>query len=179
MHGPTGQDAPKRSWLEHPVVRWVVVSVVAAVTTLALFIFMMRLVDGSVIWDRILRLFPLEFASVEVDPCEGWESRQLLVTIEGSVGFYAPEGFVPLADAAIVGEHAPEDGVAVEVAPDGVFRFVTGFAIERPAACSELDEPGTKKKRLIIQAPGCVSRDVPVGRSWIPHRVLLECDSRV
>ena len=164
--------------LHHGVVRWALAVSMGTAITIALFLMMTRLVDGSWILERLVRVVPLT-TTASVDPCEVWETQQTLVPIDGIVGYQSPDGFVPLVDAEIVGEHRAAHGQRVDVSPEGGFRFVTGFSNERPPACSEPTAGGAVIKRLIIRAPGCVSREVPVVRSWIPHRVLLECDSRV
>jgi len=176
MLGPTGPESPKPPLLA-AVLRWLVAAALAASVTLVIFVAMTRMVDGAWILDRILRVFPLEQTAL-ADPCEAWETEAALVPIQGVVGYYGPDGFVPLHDAEIVGEHAPSDTQTVEVSPEGVFRFVTAFADERPPACATPAVPGATGKRLRIRAPGCVPRDVPVNRSWIPHRVLLDCEAR-
>jgi hypothetical protein len=183
MHGPKGSEASRRTppepRPEFPgLLRWVVAGAFAMTITFALFAAMPTLVDGAWILDRVLRFLPGEETPV-ADPCEAEEAPLTAVTIEGVVGYSGPAGFVPLADAEIVGEHAPEDGQPVEVSERGVFRFVTGFAEERPSACGEAPERGAARKRLLIRAAGCTPREVRVTRSWVPHRVLLDCEARV
>lgn len=159
------------------VLRFVVAGGVATVITLALFVTMTRLVDGSWILESIMRVFPLEQTTLE-DPCAAWESERELVPIQGIVGYYGSDGFVPLHDAEIIGEHAPSDGQIVDVSPEGVFRFVTAFEDELPPACTKPSVPGVTGKRLLIRAAGCQPREIRITQAWMPHRVLLDCESR-
>jgi len=158
-------------------VRWSLAATVGASVTVVLFVAMTRLIDGSWILDRVLRVFPLE-QSEAVDPCEAWQAESILVTIEGTVGYLGPKGFVALPDARMMGEHAEAPPQHVEVSTTGSFRFVTPFEAPRPERCGESASHAGSSPRLLIQAPGCVARSVPVTRNWLPHRVLLDCEAR-
>ncbi len=178
MHGPTGRPSRRRSLLSYGVVRWTIAATVGAMVTAGLFVGMTRMIDGSWILDKMLRVFPLE-QTEPVDPCEVWGQEQTLVTIEGTVGYLGQTGFVALPDAEMIGEHGHAPRQRVEVSDTGGFRFVTPFEEQRPEKCAELGEPQQPPSaRLLIRAPGCKPRSVPVTRSWLPHRVLLDCEAR-
>jgi len=178
MIEPRSSEASKRSVLHHGLVRWGSAAVVGVTVTLVLFLIMTRLVTGSWILEAMIRVFPLVQTPI-VDPCDPGEARRTPISIDGVVGYYAGTEFVPLPDAAIVGEHRAAEGQPVPVSPEGIFRFATDFPEERPAECGEPEREDTPSKRLIVRAPGCVGRIVPIVRAWVPHRVLLECDARV
>jgi hypothetical protein len=167
----------KSGWLQE-LLRWSIAAAVAIGMTLAIFIAMTRMIDGSDILATIVRIFPLSFASPEDQgACE--DELPNAVTIGGSVGYYGAEGFEPLIDAEIFREGARGGQQSVGVSADGVFRFVTAFASEAPTRCPRDDgfDPNTAQQ-LRLRAPGCTERSVPVTRAWLPHRVLLECSER-
>jgi hypothetical protein len=167
-----------RPLLSHGVVRWTIAAIVGSTVTAGLFASMTRMIDGSWILDQMLRVFPLEQTGF-VDPCEVWEPEQTLVTIEGTVGYLGSAGFVALPEAQMIGEHGNAPPQRVEVSDAGGFRFVTPFEERRPEKCSDLGElPEPPSPRLLIQAPGCATRSVPVTRNWLRHRVLLDCEER-
>ena len=159
------------------VVRWTIATIIGATITAGLFVSMTRMIDGSWILDRILRVFPLKQTEF-VDPCEVWEQEQTLVTIEGTVGYLGRAGFVALPDAQILGEHGHAPPQRVEVSDAGGFRFVTPFEEQRPEKYVDHASPEPPSPRLLIQAPGCSTLSVPVTRNWLPHRVLLDCEER-
>ena len=177
MPGPTGPPSRRRSLLSYGVVRWTIAATIGATVTAGLFVAMTRLIDGSWIIDKMLRVFPLE-QTEQVDPCEVWKAEQVLVTIEGTVGYLGRTGFVALPDAEMVGKHRYAPSQRVEVTGTGGFRFVTPFEEQRPQSCSEPGRPPAPSPRLLIQARGCSTRSVPVTRNWLPHRVLLDCEAR-
>ena len=177
MRGPTDLPSRRRSLLAHGFVRWTLAAIIGVTVTAALFVTMTRLIDGSWIIDKMLRVFPLEQTAL-VDPCEVWEAEQTLVTIEGTVGYHGRKGFVALPDAEMVGKHGAAPPQRVEVGRSGGFRFVTPFDEQRPERCEEAGSSEASSPRLLIQAPGCSARSVPVTRNWLPHRVLLDCKAR-
>ena len=177
MHGPTGPPSRRRSLLSYGVVRWALAATLGTIVTAGLFVTMIQLIDGSWILERMMRIFPLEQTEF-VDPCEVWKAEQILVSIEGTVGYLGRTGFVALPDAKMVGEHRYAPPQRVEVSGAGGFRFLTPFEEQRPQSCSEPGRPPAPSPRLLIQAPGCSARSVPVTRNWLPHRVLLDCEAR-
>ena len=177
MHGPAGPPSRRRPLLSYGVVRWTIAAIIGSTVTAGLFVSMTRMIDGSWILDQMLRVFPLEQTEF-VDPCEVWEREQTLVTIEGTVGYLGRAGFVALPEAQMIGEHGDAPRQRVEVSDAGGFRFVTPFEEQRPEKCVEAGSPEPPSPRLLIQAPGCSTRSVPVTRNWLPHRVLLDCEER-
>ena len=177
MPGGPGPSPRKRSFLSYAPVRWSLAASIAAGVTAVLFIGMTRLIDGSWILDQVLRVFPLE-QTAAVDPCKEWQAEQTLVPVEGTVGYLGPTGFVALPDARIMGEHVQAPSQHVEVSAAGTFRFVTPFEAPRPESCGEPASRLGPSPRLLIQAPDCSARTVPVTRNWLPHRVLLDCEER-
>lgn len=177
MSGGSGPSSRKRSFLSYAPVRWGLAASIGASVTVLLFVGMTRVIDGSWILDKVLRVFPLELTEA-VDPCEEWQAESTLVTIEGTVGYLGPAGFVALPDARMMGEHVHAPPQRVEVSAGGTFRFVTPFEGQRPERCGETPSRTGASPRLLIQAPGCAARSVPVTRNWLPHRVLLDCEAR-
>jgi len=171
----------KSGWLRE-LLRWGIAGSVAAATTLAIFIAMTRMSDGSEILASLVRFFPLTFATVDVE-CDEEDLLASAVTIEGAVGYHGPDGFAPLPDVEILRENTSAGERTVEVSADGSFRFVTAFASDAPTSCPPQEEgedafdPKTVQQ-LRLRAPGCVERRVPLTRAWQPHRVLLECSGR-
>ncbi len=176
MRGPAGPPSP-RPLLSYGVVRWTIAAIVGSTVTAGLFAAMTRMIDGSWILDQMLRVFPLEQTGF-VDPCEVWAPEQTLVPIEGTVGYLGRAGFVALPEAQIIGEHGRAPRQRVEVSGAGEFRFVTPFEDRRPEKCAEPGSAEPPSPRLLIQAPGCSARIVPVTRNWLRHRVLLDCGAR-
>ena len=177
MPGESGSFSRKRSLLSYAPVRWSLAATVGVGVTIVLFVGMTRLIDGSWILDKVLWVFPLEQTEA-VDPCEVWQAEQTLVTIEGTVGTLGPTGFVALPDARMMGEHVQSPPQHVEVSAAGTFRFVTPFEGQRPESCGDTASRTGPSPRILIQAPGCTARSVPVTRNWLPHRVLLDCEPR-
>jgi hypothetical protein len=173
----------KSGWLQE-LLRWGIAGSVATAMTLAIFIAMTRMIDGSAILATIVRIFPLTFASLEGDgECDEDDLLAGAVTIEGAVGYHGADGFAPLADAEILRENTSARERTVEVRADGSFRFVTAFASDAPTSCppprKEEDAVDPKTvQQLRLRAPGCVERRVPLTRAWQPHRLLLECRER-
>lgn len=154
--------------------RWLVAGGLATAVTVLIFATMTRLVDGSWILDKIIRVFPLHQTQLTPeDECDAVPPLGGAVTIHGVVGSYRDGVFHPLPQARIVGRTALGAESEVEVDPNGVFRFATAFPNEAPSLCPP---PETVDQQLRIQAPGCRERTVPVTRAWVPHRVLLDCE---
>lgn len=177
MHGPTGPPSRKRSILSYAAVRWTLAAIVGVTVTAMLFVGMTRMIDGAWILERVLRVFPLE-QSEPLDPCEIWQAEQTLVAIEGAIGYAGRAGFVALPDARIVGKHGHAPPQQVDVSGAGSFRFLTPFEEQRPESCAEPGSAAAPLPRLLVQAPGCLTRSVPISRNWLPHRVLLDCEAR-
>lgn len=176
MHG-TGPPPRRRPLLAYGLVRWTIAAGVGATVTAALFLSMTRLIDGSWILDGLLRIFPLQ-QTEGVDPCEVWEPEQTLETIEGTVGYLAEGGFVALPGATVIGQHGRAAPQRVDVSATGGFRFVASFPEPRPETCGRSPQPLHSSARLLIEAPGCTARSVPITRGWLAHRVLLQCEER-
>lgn len=174
---PTPPPGPPPShW--RSAARWLLAAGVGAGITLALFIAMSVVVEGTAILERMFRLFPLQRAEISsTDECAR-PDRVLAnaVTIEGTVGSFDGDGFRPLPDARVTGRNALSDAIDVEVDGDGRFRFVTSFRSEAPSPCGDESAPtGGERQQLVLRAPGCAERSVPVTRAWVDHRVVLDC----
>jgi hypothetical protein len=177
MHrDPTRPPSDRRLLLE-AVVRWVVSAGMAVGLTLVIFIAMTRVIDGDMILDRLLRIFPLEQTVLAAeDPCAVDESQlRSAVVIEGQIGTQRAGGFAPLPGAQILGDDRASEPRRVEVDGDGRFRFATAFPKDGPAPCLDGPPQPAASQRLWVRAPGCTERSVPVTNVWIPHRVLLDC----
>ena len=162
------------------LLRWLVAGSLATVVTFALFIAMVRLVDGSSLLESLIWVFPLTQTELPAsDDCADGPPLAAAVEIEGLVGHYEDgelgSEFHPLRDAEIVARDRFGRESAVEVSLSGAFRFVTAFPSDEPSRC---ELPNTSSQRLLIRARGCRERNVPITASWIPHRVLLDCSER-
>jgi hypothetical protein len=150
----------------------------ASALTFGLLSMMIGLVDGSGIVKRLIWLYPLTQAL----PCPGGECSAALpdlpaaITIEGTVGHLAAGRIVPLGSAQVVAERPNGKVREVEVDTGGRFRFVTAWPSDPQATPSaESRRGGTASTQLILRAPGCTERRVPVTRAWTPRPILLSC----
>jgi hypothetical protein len=159
------------------LLRWLVAGGLATVVTLALFVAMTHMIDGTAILESLIRVFPL--IQIELPPpdedCSDGPRLDNAVYIEGVLGHYASGTFRPLGDAEIFGLNALGNEQLVEVSETGVFRFVTAFPSQAPSPCPVAE---VIPQRLRIRAEGCQERSIPVTPAWIPHRVLLQCPGR-
>jgi hypothetical protein len=157
------------------LLRWLGAGTVGVVVTFALFVAMTRLVDGPSILEGVMRIFPLILAPpTPEDECAARLASA--VTIEGVVGEYRDGIFHPRSDAETSSDDALGGARKVDVAPDGSFRFVTAFPRDVPTDCPAVEAPiQATTQRLLIRAPGCQDRSVPVTRAWLAHRVVLDC----
>lgn len=160
--------------------RWLAALCAGVVVTLGIFNVVLG-VRLEPMMERLLRFFPLHKVSLtREDRCAlGPERVHEAVSIEGSVGFLVDQRFVALADAEVTGERllAATDWVAVQ--PDGGFRLATALPRAGDAECDVgPDGEVLPTPQLVIRAPGCAERRVPVVRPWIPRRILLFCDAR-
>lgn len=170
--------------LLHALLRWVLAAALAAVVAGGLFLAMALLVNGSGLIEKLIRVFPL--TAKQLTPEERCELASLptspAVTIEGTVGYLADGRFVPLDDAEVGGDPGVIAGRGVTVDADGHFRFATALpsgarteAGDLPAACAGQSR---ETPHLVIRAPGCRERRVPLTEAWVPHRILLSCPER-
>jgi hypothetical protein len=158
--------------------RWAVAGAVGAGITLGLFVAMSVVTEGTSLLERVFRLFPLIRAEISTtDECAAaGRSLPEVVPIAGTVGTDDGGGFRPLADAQITGRNAISDAIDVEVDGNGTFRFATSFPSDAPSPCAESGAAtGGERQQLVVRAPGCAERRVPVTRAWVAHRVLLDC----
>lgn len=175
--GKDGHDRRRRGSILHEVLRWAVAVPVAAVISVGLLLLMSRLIDGSWILEALTRVFPLE--EKVLTPEERCELETLrtapAVTIEGTVGTLAGDRFVPLEAAEIHGEGGivAERGVAVDAG--GRFRFVTALPGPVPPECGPEQRANPQ---LVVDAPGCEPRRVPVTNAWVSRRIVLSCGER-
>jgi hypothetical protein len=131
--------------------------------------------------ERLFHLFPLrQVPLTPEDRCElGPRRLQDAVSIEGSVGTLVGERFVALQDAEVLGERLAAANEWMAVEPDGGFRFVTALPKAEDVACQTApDGTPLPTPQLVIRAPGCAERRVPVVNPWIPRRILLSCNTR-
>ena len=177
MNGPAGPPSRRRPLLAHGVARWTLAATIGTTVTAGLFVGMTRMIDGTWILEQMIRVFPLKRIEL-VEPCEVWGQEQILVTIEGTVGYLGSAGFVALPEAQVIGEHGHTPPQRIDVSDAGEFRFVASFEQQRPEQCQERGSPEPRSPRLMIEAAGCSKRSVPVTSGWLPHRVLLDCDAR-
>ena len=178
MPGPPPSPERSRSPLRG-VARWLVAGAVGAAITLGVFVAMAALTEGRSLLDRMFRIFPLTSAGLSTtDECARADTiAGSAVIIEGTVGTNRGGRFQPLPDAEAIGSNAISDAIAVELAGDGRFRFVTSFPGEAPAPCVDETAPtGGERQQLVFRAPGCRERRVPVTRAWVAHPVVLDCD---
>ncbi|MBW2274425.1 MAG: hypothetical protein JRG96_14230 [Deltaproteobacteria bacterium] len=178
MSRPTGIPPENQTRPFPEALRWLVAVCVASAVTVGLLFMMTGLVDPSSIVMHLVRLYPLTQAA----PCpeEGCATPSpvlpVAVTIEGSVGYRAEGRIMPLGAAEIVAERPNGKNRKVEVDADGKFQFVTGWPIASPSPPgSESRRRGSSTPQLLIRAPGCTERRVPVTRAWIPRLILLSC----
>jgi len=159
--------------------RWLVAAAIGGGTSIALFVGMATAIDAVDIVERMFRIFPLtQTILTDADACASDEiSSHRAVPIEGVVGFWRGETFIPLADAEVTGENAVTGAVPVEVGADGAFRFVAAFPNEAAAACGGAPAEAAPQG-LSVRAPGCANRRVPVTGAWVPHAIALECPER-
>lgn len=171
------EPRPRRSPVLHELLRWLVAIPIAAVVAGALFVAMAALVDGSWLVERLIRVFPLrEKTLTPEERCELATLRSApAVTIEGTVGTRIDGHFVPLADAEVRGEGGIAAGGDVEVGADGRFRLATALPVDAPPECPQAATP---TPQLVVGAPGCILRRVPVTPAWVPHRIVLSCPRR-
>ena len=88
--------AVKSGWTQE-LLRWGISGSVAIAMTLAIFVAMTRMVDGSAILETIVRIFPLSFANLEGEgACTDEDGFSIAFTVEGAVGYYGADGFSPL-----------------------------------------------------------------------------------
>jgi hypothetical protein len=161
--------------------RWLVAGGFGAVVTASLFVAMSAAIDGVDIVGRMFRIFPLTQTAVpDPDDCADPEiASHLAVPIEGVIGHMRGDRLAPISDAVVVGVNAITGETPVDVSADGSFRFVAAFPDNTPTTC-----PGVKPlkegtpQRLVVRAPGCVERIVPVTAAWVRHTVFLDCADR-
>lgn len=168
---------PPRSPFLHELLRWLVAIPIAAAVAGVLFVAMASLVDGSWLVEHLIRVFPLhEKELTREERCELAALRSApAVTIEGTVGTRVDGRFEPLGDAEVRGEGGIAVGGDVEVDAGGRFRLATALPVDTPPEC-----PGaaTATPQLVVGAPGCIMRRVPVTEAWVPHRIVLTCPRR-
>jgi len=179
MIGPDEPAPPGRHPFLRAALRWLMAACVGSVASLSIFVLMTRVVDASGLVDRLFRVFPL--IRTELDPDEACGDASLLraVSVDGVVGTLRDGRVEPLADAVVVSEDARSGPRPVDVSAEGRFRVVAAFPDDRPSACP----PGERAAagaalHLVVNAPGCSERRVPVTQAWVPHSVLLECPDR-
>jgi hypothetical protein len=162
-------------------IRWIVAGGVGAASALALFAAMAASIEGVDIVERLFRIFPLtQTVLPDTDECgaDGTASH-LAVPIEGVVGHLRDDGMAPLPDATVVGENAITGTMPVDVSSNGTFRFVAAFPNDEPSACRDAESVTEgAPQQLVVRAPGCAERIVPVTAAWVPHTVLLDCAGR-
>jgi len=145
--------------------RWLVAAAIGGGTSIALFVGMAytfgfavaaiaTAIDAVDIVERMFRIFPLtQTILTDADACASDEiSSHRAVPIEGVVGFWRGETFIPLADAEVTGENAVTGAVPVEVGADGAFRFVAAFTNEAAAACGPSSNASPGMFSLCTQA---------------------------
>lgn len=177
-----GDGRSDARWLRvRAAIRWLVAGSVGLAVTLSLFVAMAASLNGVDIVGRLFRIFPLtQTAITSPDECaEGGIASHLAVAIEGVVGHLRGDQLTPLSDADLIGDNAITGETPVDVADDGSFRFIAAFPNDDPAACRETKPlKAGATQRLIIRAPGCTERIIPVTAAWVPHAILLDCETR-
>jgi len=181
MPDPRGFPLERRASPLRQILRWLVSVCVGVAVTGFIFSVLMGIRIGPEAVESLLRFFPLQQVPItQEDRCAmGPRRLREAVSIEGSVGTLVGDDFVALDDAEVLGERlaAADEWMAVE--PDGVFRLVTALPKEEDADCALApDGAPLPAPQLVIRAPGCAERRVPVVRPWIPRRILLSCPAR-
>ena len=173
-------SAEPTSWLRK-VLRWLVAACVGVAATAGILALVLGIRIAPETVERLFRLFPLRQVLLTVkDRCDmGPRRLQEAVSIEGSVGTLVGERYVVLGDAEVLGERLAAANEWMAVEPDGGFRFVTALPKAEDIEC-QIAADGTPlpTPQLVIRAPGCAERRVPVVRPWIPRRILLSCHAR-
>jgi len=181
MTGTDPKPPRSRGPFSRSTLRWLAAGGVGIVTSIAIFVAMAAAVDSVDVVDRMFRIFPLTQTTLsEGDECAaGNVASHRAVPIEGVIGYWRGDDWVPLADADVEGENAVTGSAHVDVARDGAFRFIAAFPDEAAAACGGVEPAPTEApQRLTVRAKGCADRRVPVTDAWVPHAVALECPDR-
>jgi hypothetical protein len=179
MVAPNDPETERRFPLLRGLLRWLVAGGVGALASLALFVGMGWLLDTSHLMDRLFRVFPLKQTVLDADEACGDTPLLRAVTIEGVVGTLRAGRLQPLVDAEVRSDGPGSGTRPVEVSGDGGFRLVAAFPDDRPSPCDTGARSATAPvQHLIVRAPGCSERRVPITRAWVPHAVLLECPDR-
>ncbi len=147
--------------------------------TAGIFALVLGVSVGPSTLERLFRLFPLrQVALTPEERCDlGPRRLQEAVSIEGRVGTLIGEQFVALEHAEVVGERLAAAAEWMSVESNGHFHFVTALPKEGDADCfTGPDGVPLPTPQLVIRAPGCAERRVPVVRPWIPRRILLSCN---
>jgi hypothetical protein len=172
--GPT--TPPLRSLL-----RWGTAACVGVTVTFGIFTLVLGIRVEDVLVESLLRFFPLKQVPVSQEDLCAMGPRRLneAVIIEGSVGRLVGKDFVALDDAEVLGERLAAADEWMKVEAGGRFRFVTALPRVEDADCDVTPEGmSAPTPQLVIRAPGCQERHVPVVRPWIPRRIVLACEAR-
>jgi len=158
--------------------RYLIAGAIGGATALGIFATMAWTFDVSSIVMRMFRIFPLIQTSLEgegaCDESDLWQA----VIIEGAVGTLRNGELQALPGASAEGRDGSDRVVPIDIAADGSFRYVAAFPNEAPTTCDRGERsPIGPPPTLVVRAPGCAERVVPITRAWVPHAISLDCSS--
>jgi len=156
--------------------RWIVSAAMGVLVSFLLVVFVMSTLRDTSGFITVLKAIPTAFTDTTAE-CEAvLERGSDPVRVAGTVGTRRLGGFEPLVGVELVEDR--EDGPLLlgRSGPEGRFEVEAAFRWDRLTHCGAVESPWREKsKAILFRAPGCVVRNVPVTRNWIPHRVTLDC----